>query len=244
MDAAAQSAAMIGPAPAARGMALEVVVTSVADAAAAAEGGATRLEVAVQMDADGLTPPLALVQQIQDAVQLPLRVMLRDSPHLTPRHAQEVEHMAATAEALARLGVDGLVLGFLRDGRIDVGLLCRLLAVAPLLAATFHRAFDATAHPMEALAALKTCEQVDYVLTAGGAESWPERLENWRRWRVLARPEMKVIAAGGLDDAALRQLRQDTELRHFHVGRSARASGDWSQPVSADRVRALCAALA
>ncbi len=244
MDAAAQSAATIGLTPAVRGMALEVVVTSVADAAAAAEGGAARLEVAVQMDADGLTPPLALVQQIQDAVQLPRRVMLRDSPHFTPRHAQEVEHMAATAEALARLGVDGLVLGFLRDGRVDVGLLCRLLAVAPLLAATFHRAFDAAAHPMEALAALKTCEQVDYVLTAGGAESWPERLENWRRWRVLARPEMKVIAAGGLDDSALRQLRQDTELRHFHVGRSARAGADWSQPVSADRVRALCAALA
>lgn len=269
------------PAPAgaaiARGGWLEVVVTSVEDAREAAAGGANRLEVAAQMEADGLTPPLALVGQIRDAVATPLRVMLRDNASFAPRHEREIERMASVAEGLARIGVEGLVLGFLQDGRVDVGLLCRLLAAAPYLAATFHRAFDAVAHPAAALAALKSCEQVDQVLTAGGAGSgeaagppvplaaaaagagaaadrqpapgrfpaaadWAERLENWRRWRVLARPEMTLTAAGGLDPAAIRSIRQATEVRQFHVGRAARAAPDWAAPVRAERVRALAEA--
>lgn len=256
----------------ARGSSLEVVVTSVEDARAAAAGGANRLEVASQMEADGLTPPLALVGQIRDAVAIPVRVMLRDNASFTPRHEREIERMAAVAEGLARIGVEGLVLGFLQDGRVDVGLLCRLLAAAPYLAATFHRAFDAVAHPVAALAALKSCEQIDQVLTAGGAgrgesapqaapaeaaagagaqpqpgrfpaaADWAERLENWRRWRVLARPEMSLTAAGGLDPAAIRRIRQATELRQFHVGRAARAAPDWGAPVLPGHVRALAEA--
>ncbi|MGH9534787.1 MAG: copper homeostasis protein CutC [Terriglobales bacterium] len=239
--AAAPPGASPGPAFAGRGVTLEVVVTSLVDARAAAAGGATRLEVAVQLSDDGLTPPLALVRQIRDEISLPLRVMLRQSPSWAPRHAQEIEQLAATAEALARLGVDGLVLGFLREGRVDVGLLCRLLGSAPLLAATFHRAFDAVTYPAEALTALKTCEQVDLVLTAGGGGEWAARLENWRRWPILARPEMTIVAAGGLDVAAIAELRARTELRQFHVGRAARPAG-WDSPVSVERVRELRAA--
>lgn len=226
----------------ARGNWLEIVVTSVEDAQAAAEGGANRLEVASRMEAGGLTPPLALVGQIRDAVAVPLRVVLRDNASFAPRHEQEIERMASVAEALARLGVEGLVLGFLQDGRVDLALLCRLLAVAPYLAATFHRAFDAAAHPAAALAALKSCEQVDQVLTAGGGGTWAERLENWRRWRVLARPEMRLIAAGGLDPNAIHEIRIATELRQFHVGRAARATPDWAAPVTAERVRELAKA--
>ncbi|MGH9526488.1 MAG: copper homeostasis protein CutC [Terriglobales bacterium] len=228
--------------PAMRGATLEIVVTSVEDARAAAAGGATRLEVASQMEVDGLTPSLALVGQIRDAVAMPLRVMLRGNPSYAPRHEQETERMAAAAEALARMGAEGLVLGFVREGRVDIGLMCRLLAAAPYLAATFHRAFDAVSHPEEALAALKSCEQVDRVLTSGGGGSWEERLNNWRRWRILARPEMNVIAAGGLDAEAIRRLRAAAELRQFHVGRAARATPDWSAPVTEERVRALAEA--
>ena len=58
-----------------RGLFLEVIVCSVADAVAAEEGGADRLEVARAMDLSGLTPPIDLVREIQRAVRLPLRAM-------------------------------------------------------------------------------------------------------------------------------------------------------------------------
>src|ERR1051326_4745406 len=58
---------------------LEVIVCCVADAVEAQKGGASRLEVVRDLDRGGLTPSIQLVQAIKDAVDLPLRVMVRES---------------------------------------------------------------------------------------------------------------------------------------------------------------------
>src|ERR1044071_10079626 len=58
---------------------LEVIACSVADAVEAQKGGASRLEVVRELDRGGLTPSIQLVQAIKDAVDLPLRVMVRES---------------------------------------------------------------------------------------------------------------------------------------------------------------------
>src|ERR1051326_1190273 len=58
---------------------LEVIVCCVADAFEAQKGGASRLEVVRDLDRGGLTPSIQLVQAIKDAVDLPLRVMVRES---------------------------------------------------------------------------------------------------------------------------------------------------------------------
>ena len=58
---------------------LEVIACSVADAVEAEKGGANRLEVVSDLDRGGLTPAVELVRAIQDAVNLPLRVMVRES---------------------------------------------------------------------------------------------------------------------------------------------------------------------
>ncbi|NUP33473.1 MAG: copper homeostasis protein CutC, partial [Streptomycetaceae bacterium] len=56
---------------------LEVVVLSAADARAAVRGGADRLELVADMSADGLTPPAAVWADVRDAVDVPVRVMIR-----------------------------------------------------------------------------------------------------------------------------------------------------------------------
>ena len=58
---------------------LEVIVQTLADAREAARGGADRLEVVRALEDGGLTPPLALVQEIAAEVSLPLRVMVREN---------------------------------------------------------------------------------------------------------------------------------------------------------------------
>lgn len=222
-----------------RGPLLEVVVSSVADAVAAEEGGAGRVEVVSEIEQGGLTPSLSLVRAIHAVVHIPMRVMVRDSPSFVARDEEEIRHMYACAQELARIGVGGLVLGFLQGGKVDIALTSRLLNAAPLLNATFHRAFDEAAHPLEALAALRTCEQVDRVLTDGGPGDWLERARRLEAWRGRARPEITIMVGGGLDAAALRLLRAHTELREFHVGRAARAKPDWQAPVDSARVHDL-----
>src|SRR5262245_24544307 len=123
---------------------LEVIVCTVADAIEAEKGGADRLEVISHFERGGLTPSLELVRAIQAAVRLPLRIMLRESDGYQVASDDEIERLCEAAREFAALGVDGVVLGFLRDGKVDSELTRYILDSAPGLNATFHRAFDET----------------------------------------------------------------------------------------------------
>ena len=98
---------------------LEVIVTSVQDAIEAARGGAHRLEVVRDLHRDGLTPPIALVQQIRREVALPLRVMVRENDGFVCASDDERRTLVDAAIAFNALGVDGIVVGWTRGDAID-----------------------------------------------------------------------------------------------------------------------------
>jgi len=222
---------------------LEVIVCSVADAVAAETGGAHRLEVVSHFEAGGLTPAPGLVRELRAAVRLPLRVMVRESEGFAITERAERARLCAAARDFAALGVDGLVLGFLRGGGIDAGLLARVLACAPRTRATFHRAFEAARDPLATIARLKAYPQIDRILTGPGEGDWPERCARLARYAAAARPEIEILAGGGLDAAAIGELRAGAGLREFHVGRGARAGGRVEGEVEAARVRQLVSAI-
>ncbi len=223
----------------ARGLFLEVIVCSVSDAVEAARGGADRLEVARAMEQSGLTPPIGLVREIQRAVRLPLRVMVRERDDFLCDRPGEFDRLCQAAGELDALGVDGIVVGFARDGAIDESSLARLLASAPHVRATFHRAFDAAADPLAALDALKRHPQVDRVLTAGGEGPWHERCPRLATLAARAHPRITVLPGGGVDAAAIERIARTALLTEAHVGRAARVAPDSTAPVSSDAVRAL-----
>src|SRR6476659_7771666 len=99
---------------------LEVIVQTVEDARAAEAGGADRLEVVRDINHDGLTPSLGVVRAIQSVTRLPLRVMVRESASFTVSSPTELAALQRAAAELVTLGVDGLVLGFARDGAADL----------------------------------------------------------------------------------------------------------------------------
>ena len=87
---------------------LEVIALDAADARAAEEGGADRLEVAADLVADGLTPDPVVVRQIRRATSLPVRVLLRANVGLrTTMH--ELDRLCRAADAFAAAGADGFV---------------------------------------------------------------------------------------------------------------------------------------
>src|ERR1051325_162123 len=120
---------------------LEVIACSADDAVAAERGGAHRVELISRFDCGGLTPPLDLVSDVAGRVRIPVRVMLRESEDFDVRNESERARLVWLARELNATGVDGLVCGFLRDGRIDHELFERVLESAPNLRVTFHRAF-------------------------------------------------------------------------------------------------------
>jgi copper homeostasis protein len=213
---------------------LEVIALDPADAVAAVRGGADRLELVQEMSADGLTPSIECFESIREAVDVPLRVMLRSHSGftVTPRELDELCLLAARLQAS---GMEECVLGFLTEaGEVDVPAVETLLDAARPARWTFHRAFDHAADSARAWAALAGLPGVDAVLTAGsasGVDIW--QLTARLSWEHGAPP---WVVGGGLRQEHIQPLRA-LGLTRFHVGSRVRHGASWAQPVDIDAVR-------
>jgi copper homeostasis protein len=217
---------------------LEVIVQSVADARAAARGGADRLEVVRAIRDGGLTPPAALVRAIAAEVPLPLRVMVRENAGFSTTERE----LGALREAIAGFasdGIDGAVLGFADGCEPAIDATVRVLEAAPALKATFHRAFDHLSDPLDAIDRLAAVPQIDRILTSGGEGTPADRCERLRTYTARANGRVIIIAGSAVDQEMLALIAQTRCVSEVHVGRAARTDDDPDSPVSAARVERL-----
>jgi copper homeostasis protein len=216
---------------------LEVIALDAADARAAKAGGADRIELVADMRRQGLTPPVATFAAVREAVDLPVRVMLRaeDGYALSDPGA-----LVEAATGLRAAGADEFVLGFL-DARAAVD----LAAVEAVLGAiegcrwTFHRALDHTADRPAARRALAGLPGLDCVLTAGSPATVEEGLATLTA-EAAAPP--RVLAGGGLRRHHLAPLLA-AGVDAFHTGSAVRPGGRWDAPVDPALVEGWRAAL-
>lgn len=204
---------------------LEVIACSVEDAVNAELGGACRLEVIRGFEHGGFTPSLELVSEIRQRVSLPIRVMLREEQGYGLSEIIAVERLCCLSNEFNKMGVDGVVLGFLRGGEIDLELTQKFLACAPDLKATFHHAFEDSSDKIAAIERLKSVRQIDKILAHGGPGDRLERTQRLGEYARAAGPEISILAGGGIDIPMIESLREDTPIREFHVGRAARTDG-------------------
>lgn len=217
---------------------LEVIVCSVADAVEAEKGGAKRLEIVRDLKRGGLTPSYELVAQIRETVDLPIRVMLRETERFEA-DGDEIESLRVAAERFVSLNVNGFVLGFLKDGEVDIEVTRRVLSSAPQMPATFHHAFENARDKVSALSAIKRLPQIDRVLSHGGTDDLMSRVTRLGHYESTAAPELMILAGGGVDGDAILKIGRETSIREFHVGRAARARFDVDAPVQAQLVNGL-----
>ena len=219
---------------------LEVIACSVVDAIEAEKGGANRLEVVRDLQRGGLTPSWELVKEIKQAVNLPLRVMLRESEGYEMKDEDEINRLCRAAERFASLGIDGFVLGFLRRGEVDDELTQRVLACAPHVPATFHHAFEDTNDKWRAVMQIKRLlPQVDRILSSGGTDELEQRVRALYANRRAAGVELIIVAGGGIDGDAILKIGREAFIREFHVGRAARSNFRVEGDVQASLVSAL-----
>lgn len=224
-------------------MIVEIIATSLEDALAAEQGGASRLEVCSELERDGLAPPLDLVRAIVRAVRIPVRVMVRERNAAALADEAELERLCLSARAFAEAGAEGIVYGNLRAGRVDTHALERVTAAAPGARFTFHRVIEGADDVFAAVEALKRFAQVDAILTNGGAGAWDERIPRLAALARAATPEITILAGGGLTLEIAAAVRSRAPIRAFHFGRPARDPATIDGAVSAVKVRGLVAAV-
>ncbi|MBP0457396.1 copper homeostasis protein CutC [Streptomyces montanisoli] len=221
---------------------LEVIALDGDDAVAARKGGADRLEIVSDMAADGLSPSRETFGRIRDAVDIPLRVMLRLTDGFAAGTPQDVDRLAEVAAGLRAEGAREFVLGFLdAHGRADLVTVERLVAVLDGCHWTFHRAIDRAADRDALRRRLADVPGLDGFLTAGspkGVDDGMPTLLDEAAASTADEPgyEARMMVGGGLRLDHLPVLRA-AGVTAFHIGGAARPEG-WQAPVSPRAVAA------
>lgn len=244
---------------------VEVCIDSVEGALAAAAGGADRVELCADLVEGGTTPSAGTIAAVREAVGIGLGLVVLVRPRAgdflySPAEIDVLHRDIAIAKAA---GADGVAIGMLaRDGRVDSELVGRASALARPMQVTFHRAFDLTSEPFEALEALLALG-VDRLLTSGQAPSAPEGAALLGSIVQRAEGRLAVMAGGGVRAENVRALVDDSGVPEVHfsaavIARSpmefrsercrmgaSRAPGEYERRVTdVDAVRRAVAALA
>jgi copper homeostasis protein len=224
---------------------LEVIACSLQDAMEAYRGGASRLEVTIRLDHAGLTPPFEMVRQILESVPLAIRVMLRDRRDFLVGGSEELAILARKAREFVALkagknrkgGIEGLVTGHVKNGRLDLAALEKITSAAPKLRVTVHHAIEATADPVMTLRTFRNFPNVDRALVSGGAGSLEKRIERLVQLRDAFGSQRSLIAGGNVTLEMIRPLRDATGIRIFHLGRAVRTPEESLGQVDSKKVR-------
>ena len=198
---------------------LECCVDSVESALAAAEGGADWLELCSGLIIGGLTPGVALFEQIRRYSDIPIRVLLRPrfGDFLYTEH--EFEILKRETELFGRAGAEGIVIGCLKeDGSLHMPQMRALMEAAGGMKVTLHRAFDVCADPMEAYEQAGELG-IDTILTSGQEENCLKGIELLKRLDRIREDKggPKLMAGAGVTPEVSRQFLAQTNITCYHM---------------------------
>jgi len=194
----------------------EVCVDGVDGALAAQEAGADRVELCCALSEGGLTPSAGTVETLRAASTIDVHVLIRPRGGDFSYDRYEVRAMLSDIETAMRLGAHGVVIGALtEDGDVDVPLCRRLVSAADGLSVTFHRAFDLTRRPLDALEAVIDLG-ADRLLTSGQERSALDGAPLIADLVRIAADRVIVMPGGGVTAANVGRLLDLTGAREIH----------------------------
>lgn len=206
----------------------------VAGALAAQQAGADRVELCSALSEGGLTPSIGLIETVRAESTIDVNVLIRPRGGDFTYSRHEIRTMLRDIEVAAGLGIHGVVVGVLTvDGDVDVAVCRELMSAAGGLSVTFHRAFDMTRRPLEALEAVVDLG-VDRVLTSGRESSALQGAPLIAELVAAAAGRVIVMAGGGITEHNVAQVRRLAGVDEVHF--SARTTVDRSVQYDNPRV--------
>ena len=202
-------------------MILEMCIDSVESAIASAEGGADRVEFCANLLEGGTTPSLGAIRETKRRADIALSVMVRPRGGDFCHTPEEFAVMEEDVRILKEEGVDAVVFGLLTpEATIDVERTRALIALARPLQVTFHRAFDMTKDPFDALDTLIELG-VDRILTSGQEPSVFEGTDLIRRLIERAAGRIIIMPGCGITLKNVERVLAETGANEIHVAAPA-----------------------
>ncbi|MBN1815717.1 MAG: copper homeostasis protein CutC [Sedimentisphaerales bacterium] len=198
---------------------LEVCCASVEDAMEAQHGGAQRVELNSSMFFGGLTPSPGSIMQAKKRLDIPVIVMIRPRGGGFCYTEVEYDIMRQDTRSALQYGADGIIFGILQpDGTIDVRRSRTIVEMARQAGKeiVFHRAFDVTPDPFEALEQLIEMG-VHRLLTSGQEASVPEGIPLIKKLIEKAGDRMEIMPGGGIKPSNLALVIEQTGAKTIHI---------------------------
>lgn len=201
-------------------MLLEICVDSLESALAAQAGGADRIELCSALECGGLTPPAGLLKMVREMLAIPLQVLIRPRNGDFCYSEREFEVMREDILFAKQNGAEGVVIGMLLpDGRIDTARTKALVETARPMSVTFHRAFDFSRDPYQALEDIISTGS-DRILSSGQAQSALMGVSLLSELVALAKTRIIIMPGAGINSGNVQRILEQTKAREIHLSAS------------------------
>lgn len=237
---------------------LEVCCGSFEDAMIASECGVKRVELNSALSLGGLTPSLGSLIMIKQYSDIEVVSMVRARAGGFCYTNYQYEQMLENLKLLLAYGTDGVSFGFLKEDRtVDVNRCQEFLENVRNEGrkATFHRAFDCTRNPYEAIEQLIKLG-FDRLLTSGQETTAEEGIRLLADLQRQYGNEIEIIAGSGVNENNAEKIIKETGIKQIHstcrgwgvdaTGMGERVSfqvsdedGDRYRSVSEERIKKL-----
>jgi len=180
-------------------MILEICASNYQSALNAQIAGAHRIELCTELSVGGLTPSFGLLKHVLQNLKIPVFVLIRPRSGNFFFSESEFVIMTNDIKICKDLGCKGIVSGVLNEkGSIDIARTEKLIALSKPLPFTFHRAFDLTPDPFQALEHLIDLG-VERILTSGQENSADLGIDLLQQLKEKANGRITILPGGGIN---------------------------------------------
>lgn len=206
------------------GVKLEICSNSSYSALQAQLGGATRVEFCQNLENGGITPSYAQIKRARQLLHIGMHVLIRPRGGDFVYTEDEFEEMKMDIGLCKELDCDGVVIGVLRaDGSVDRERNAILVELAKPMTVVFHRAFDRTNDPKQALEDIIALG-FDRILTSGLRNTAAEGQELLKDLILQADSRIEIMPGAGVNASNMLDILACTKALSIHS--SAKVSID------------------
>lgn len=196
---------------------IEVCAYNVESAISAERAGADRIELCDNFQEGGTTPSIGTIKYIKKNLYIDCFVIVRPRGGDFLYTDAEFEVIKEDIKSAIDAGADGIVSGFLLpSGKVNEKRTSEVLEICNSIPFTFHRAFDVTPDPFEALEILKKLG-VKRVLTSGQKADVPAGKEAIKKLVKKAEGKIAILPGGGINPKNIMSVIKETGVNEIHL---------------------------
>jgi len=195
---------------------LEVIGFTIESCLIAQAAGAHRIELCDNPSEGGTTPSYGFIKTARENLSIDLYPIIRPRGGDFLYSEIEFEVMKADIEVCKNLGCNGVVIGILNaDGTVDKKRSKQLVEIANPMKVTFHRAFDRTNDPFQAMEDIISigCERI---LTSGLQTVATDGEELLNKLVKKANDRIIIMPGSGVKSDNIKTLIRNTNATEFH----------------------------